>query len=94
MQTQNRTRTLQVTCITKPNRDSTHEAITHLGGVGWYSSKADVIAAIEAGTHSFYTNVSSRAAWVRVREGKNGKFVQTVSDGQWSNNLLALPDCR
>jgi hypothetical protein len=34
-----------------------------------------------------YTNVA-------VDNGPNGKYVRTHADGQWNDNLLALPECR
>ncbi len=84
----------QVTCITKPNRDNTHEAITHLGGDFGYWSVAQVIAAINNQVHSFYTSDGSKEAEVGVRE-RNGKpYVQTHADGYWNDNLLALQACK
>jgi len=32
-----------------------------------------------------------KSAWVRVRSNGQHKYVQTVADGYYSNNLLALP---
>jgi hypothetical protein len=71
----------------------THEGITHLGGVGWKWTRQQVIYAIESKTHCFYTSVGSKVAWVGVKNGPHGKYVQTYSDGLWNNNLLALPEC-
>lgn len=90
--TQTRVQTLQVLCTTKRNR-SDHEVISHLGGSGWYSLKAEVVAAIEAGTHRFYTEVGSQVAWLRVVRGRYGKYVQSYGDGVPNNNLLNLRDC-
>ncbi len=87
--------TVQVTCINKADRTSTCEAITHLGGYGWWATRQQVIASIEAGTHAFYTNVGGKVAWIDIRTSATGiKYVQTHADGQWNNNLLALPECR
>lgn len=85
----------QVTCITKPDRDSHHEAITHLGGPGWYSAVADVIAHIKAKRHEFYVlGPSGKRAIVGWQVSASGReFVQTYSDGQWDNNLLSLRQC-
>ena len=84
---------VQVKCINKPDRESPHEHITHLGGDGWRWPRADVIASIEAQTNTFFTLVGGKRAEVAVHEGPNGKFVQTHADGYWNNNLLALPEC-
>ena len=93
--TQIRTQTLQVTCINKPHRDSSHEAISHVGGNGWYWTSVQAIAAIEAKLYTLYTSVGGKIAYVGVRVGPNGRrYLQTHADNQWNNNLLALPECR
>lgn len=92
--TQNRAQTAQVTCINKPNRDSDHEGITHLGGSGWKLTRAQVIHEIESKARAFYTSSGGKTAWLVVRQGRYGKYVQTVADGQFTNNLLSLPECR
>lgn len=85
---------LQVTCVNKPDRNSPHEAITHLGGSGWHDTRLAVVRAIENREHRFYTSVGGKEADLYVRTSTDGtKFVQTISDGQWSNNLLALLAC-
>lgn len=83
----------QVTCINKTPRNSTHEGITHLGGVGWKWTRAAVIDSIEAKTNNFYTRVNGVRAEVGVVNGPNGKYVRTYADGTWNDNLLALPEC-
>ena len=85
---------LQVTCITKLNRSSTHEGITHLGGTAWgKKTRQQVITDIESKTNTYYTRVGGKRAEVGVVNGANGKYVRTYADGQWNDNLLALPDC-
>lgn len=90
----------RVACITRPDRTSTHEHITHVGGTcpdgtGWYDPVPAVVGLIEAGQHRFYTREQGVVAWVYVRTSAGGrKFLQTRADGVWTNNLLALPDCR
>lgn len=83
----------QVTCITKPDRNSKHEAITHLGGQGWKWTRQQVIASIEDKTNTFYTRVNGKRADVGVVTGSNGKYLRTYADGVWNDNLLALPEC-
>lgn len=82
-----------VTCINKPDRNSTHEHITHLGGYGWRWTVQEVITSIENGTNSFYTRDGSRRADIRVRTRNGKKYVQTYADGVWKDNLLALDTC-
>jgi hypothetical protein len=85
---------VQVTCITKPNRNSPHESITHLGGSNWYWTRQQVITSIEGKTNTFYTMVGDTRANVAVVDGANGKYVRTHADGKWNDNLLALKDCQ
>jgi hypothetical protein len=92
--TQTRVQTIQVKCVNKAHRDSSHEGITHLGGDGWKWTRQQVIDAIEGERYAFYTNAGGKTAWVGVRQGAHGKYLQTYADGQWNNNLLALPECR
>jgi hypothetical protein len=84
---------VQVTCINKQPRNNTHEGITHLGGAGWRWPRADVIASINAGTNTFHTLVAGRRANLAVVQGPSGPYVRTHADGQWNDNLLALPEC-
>ncbi|MCB5187509.1 DUF3892 domain-containing protein [Methylobacillus caricis] len=89
----------QVTCITKPNVNSTHESITALGGYGsngqsWYDTRPNVIGFIESGQHRFYTKVNNVIAWVQVvRETNKVPYLRTVADGRYTNNLLSLDQC-
>lgn len=84
-----------VACINKPNRDSKHEAITHLGNAaaGWKWTRQQVIDSIEAGANTFYTLVGGNRGDVGVVNGPNGKYLRTYADGQWNDNLLSLPEC-
>lgn len=85
---------VQVTCITKPDRNNAHESITHLGGAGWYWTRQQVIASIEAKTNTFYTLVAGKRANVGVVDGQTGKYLRTYADNEWNDNLLALAECR
>lgn len=84
---------VRVTCITKADRDSKHEGITHLGGNGWKWTRADVIASIEAKTNTFYTLVNGNRGDIGVVNGASGKYLRTHADGRWNDNLLSLPSC-
>ncbi len=88
---------LQVMCINKVPRQDPHEGITHLGGPGlsgWHWTRQRVIDAIERNEHTFYTSANGKRADVAVVNGPNGKYVRTRADGQWNDNLLALPECK
>lgn len=84
---------VQVTCINKTPRNDPHEGITHLGGSGWRWTRQEVITSIEQKTNTFYTLVGGKRADIGVVNGPNGKYVRTHADGQWNDNLLALPEC-
>jgi hypothetical protein len=90
----------QVTCITKPNVQSTHEHITHLGNPTaappWKWTREEVIASIDARTNTFYVldpRTGKRADVKVVRPPGRPAYVQTYADGDWSNNLLSLNQC-
>jgi hypothetical protein len=90
----------RIDCINKPDRDSRHERISHVGGPRpeggrWRDTTANVVQFIESGQHRFYAQERGSSAWVGVRQSPTGhKFLQTHADGVWRDNLLALPECR
>jgi hypothetical protein len=89
---------VRVTCITKPNVFSSHEHITHIGGVGWKWDRDTVIRSIELKQNTFYvldpsTGNKAYVGVVRPRDGRS-PYLQTYADGQWNNNLLSLPQCQ
>lgn len=87
----------RVTCITKPDRFSADEHITHLGGANWYWTREEVIASIDARTNTFHVvDAQGHRSEVGVVDPGNGRarYVRTYADGIWNDNLLALPECR
>jgi Protein of unknown function (DUF3892) len=90
---------VQVTCITKPNRTSSHEHITHIGsnlGSKWRITREAAIQRIEAKTESFYTldKVTGRHVYIGVvREVGKAPYLRTYADGKWNDNLLAQAEC-
>ncbi len=83
----------QVMCINKTPRQNPHEGITHLGGDGWKWTREAVIDSIERLSNTFFTLASGKRASLAVVSGPNGKYLRTHADGQWNDNLLALPEC-
>ena len=88
----------QVTCITKPNPQSPHEHITHLGNpaAGWKWTREQVIASIDAKTNTFYVidpSTSKRSDVAVVRPATGAPYLRTSADGVWNNNLLSLAQC-
>ena len=87
---------VQVTCIIKPNRESQHEHITHLGGSNWLWTRDEVMRSIEDKTNTFYVldPVSRKRSNVGVmRPTVRDPYVKTYADGDWNNNLLSLNQC-
>lgn len=91
---------LRIDCINKPERASTHESITNVGGPNptgggrWSDKVQNVVQLIERQTHRFYTQEGGVTVWVDVRTSSTGhKYLQTHADGVWKNNLLALKEC-
>ena len=95
--------TYYVTCITKfPNHADPRHRITALGTTTERASTtrtqlwraADVVAAIDAGTHTFWCTDRKRDL-VRVVTvpHSGGKYLKTENDGIAQDNLLAKPDC-
>ena len=85
-----------VTCVTKPNRNSPHEHITHLGGPGgggWTKTTQEVISLIKRQIDTFYTWDGQKRANIKVNSRNGREFVQTYADGDWKNNLLSLDAC-
>lgn len=84
---------VRVMCVTKEKYDSGHEGITHVGGSGWRWTRADVVQSIEARTNTFFTLEGNKRAEVAVVQGPRGKYLRTVADNAWTDNLLALSAC-
>lgn len=88
----------QVTCITKPNRMSAHEHITHIGYSGrWRITREEAIRRIDSKQDAFYTvDLSTgRRMYIGVVRGDGYKvpYLRTHADGKWNDNLLALAEC-
>jgi hypothetical protein len=87
----------QITCITKPNRQSTVEHITHVGGYGskhWKLNVETVITRIEGKIENFFVKVGHNEADVVVMSptGRR-KYIRTEPDLTKVDNLLSLPEC-
>lgn len=89
---------VQVTCITKPHPQSSHEHITHLGNpsVGWKWTRENVIRSIDAKTNTFFVidpYKGKRSEVGVVRSTGRLPYVRTHADGDWNDNLLSLNQC-
>lgn len=88
----------EVNCISKPNRDSPHEHITHIGNTKgkWRLTRESAVQRIEGKTEAFYTVDSQTGKKVYVgvvRESGKAPYLRTYADGKWNNNLLAQAEC-
>jgi hypothetical protein len=88
----------QITCITKPNVNSPHEHITHVGNprVPWKLKTEEVIHQIESKVSTFYVKDtwSGAIAYVGVvRSAGHAPYIRTYADGRWNDNLLSLNQC-
>jgi hypothetical protein len=87
-----------VTCVTKPDRFSTHEHITHIGNTAsnWKITRESVITRIESKQDAFYTvdSGTGRKVYVGVvRDPGKAAYLRTHADGKWNDNLLAQGEC-
>ena len=88
----------EVNCIAKPNRESRHEHITHIGNTngGWQLTRESAIARIESQQESYYTvdRQTGRKVYIGVvREAGKNPYLRTHADGKWNDNLLAQQEC-
>lgn len=90
--------TNQITCITKPNRDSSHEAIQFVGGVNgeggrFKISREQCYDYIKQG-YTFFVKVdNSRINVEAYQRSGQGKYIKTYPDATKKDNLLSLPPC-
>jgi hypothetical protein len=89
----------EVNCITKPNRESRHEHITHVGNtsIGWQLSREEAIRRIEGKQELYYTidRTTGRKVYIGVvnEGGLKAPYLRTHADGKWNDNLLAQREC-
>jgi hypothetical protein len=89
---------VRVTCIEKPDPDSPHEHITHIGNpaAGWKWPREKVIASIEEKSNTFFVLdpwTGKRSDVGMVRSVGRSPYLRTYADGDWNNNLLSLDQC-
>lgn len=88
----------EVNCINKPNRESKHEHITHIGHTinAWRLTREVAIQRIDNKAEAFYTvdPESKKKVYIDVvREAGKNPYLRTHADGEWNNNLLAQQEC-
>jgi Protein of unknown function (DUF3892) len=88
----------QITCINKPDRNSSVEHITHVGGSTWKLTVETVMQRIEStgsDHENFYVRVGGTETDVIVvaASANKRKHIRTKPDATQRDNLLALPEC-
>ncbi|BCM25962.1 DUF3892 domain-containing protein [Methyloradius palustris] len=88
----------EVNSIHKPNRNSSHEHITHIGNnTGlWKMTRETAIARIDSKTEAYYTidYTSGKRAYIGVvRSAGKLPYLRTYADSKYNDNLLALLEC-
>ncbi len=88
----------EISCITKSNRTSEHERITHIGGFNngtkWRITQEEAVVAIETDKWNFHVTKDGKTADVIVSKSALGnKYIKTKNDGSQPDNLLSLPEC-
>lgn len=95
---------IRITCINKSagHHEDPHHAISLLGWVEDGTGRTDKSTRtqiydwikLENGA-AYVLDSNGHKVPVGTRENQHGtKFLQTYSDGVWTDNLLALPECR
>jgi hypothetical protein len=95
---------IRITCINKSSgyHADPHHAIEQLG---WVEDGTDTIGTLgriqlydwikDKQGRAYVRDSRGNSATVGTREHANGtKYVQTYADKVWTDNLLALPECR
>jgi len=89
----------EVNCINKPNRQSSHEHITHIGNANtnWRITRESAIQRIDGKAEQYYTldKTTGKRVYIGVVRNDGGKapYLRTHADGKWNDNLLAQQEC-
>lgn len=94
--------TVRITCVDKPsgNLQDPHEAISQYGwldestGETKYSSRAQMVEYLNNGGQAYVRDRFGNQVFCMLKKSAHGTvFLQTVTDGKWTDNLLSLPKC-
>ncbi|HTV32993.1 MAG TPA: DUF3892 domain-containing protein [Methylocella sp.] len=88
---------VQIKCISRTEKMSPHERMTHVGGEDsgpWTMTVAEAVRKIESGETSFFVLAHRKTLAVIVATGPSGKkYLKTEADGEQPDGLLRLPEC-
>ena len=89
--------TVQIKCISRTERMSPPERITHIGGYEsspWKMTLNEAIGKIESGELAFFVQAHRRTVGVVVAVSPSGKkYLKAEMDGDQPDTLLRLPEC-
>jgi Protein of unknown function (DUF3892) len=89
--------TVQIKCISRTERMSSHERITHVGGYEssrWKITLNEAIGKIERGEKAFSVQAHRKTVSVIVAVSPSGiKYLKAEADGDQPDTLLRLPEC-
>ena len=91
---------IRITGIRKPGgAGNAHAAISHYRWIedgkttGAITERLTVVGWVDKGIAA-YVSDGQNVAYCQVRQNDNGtRYLQTVTDGKFSDNLLSLPEC-
>jgi hypothetical protein len=87
----------EVNCINKPDRDSPHEHITHIGYAGkWRMTREEAVRRIKQKIDTFFVidkRTGTRADVGVVEPAGRPPHLRTYADRVWNDNLLAQQEC-
>lgn len=90
---------IRITRVRKPDRDNTHEAISHYGTSNTTDGKfaaierESLISQLEANGLYAYVSEDGNEAICDIKNNGGIRFLQTRPDASEANNLLSLPPC-
>jgi hypothetical protein len=94
---------IRIICINKDhgNHSNPHEAISRFGWIAdgdtvtKHSNMAQMVEFVSNKANHAYVKNDGETAYCYVNVSAAGnKFIQTWADGDWRDNLLALPECK
>lgn len=94
---------VRIVCINKDNgnHENPHEAISHYGWANESTNstgkndRLSMVNWVKKGNKAYVKDRFGNVAYCMVRKSPKGtEFLQTVSDGRYTNNLLSLPECQ
>jgi len=88
----------QITCITKPDRENTHEAIQRVGGIEENGSRFNITREqcydyIQKGEKFHVVVGRNDVTVIAYQINGHGKYIRTTPDATKKDNLLSLPPC-